>query len=62
MKTVCDYYQHPVRRVPENTPLRSMLEEFKKGDYHMALVDRLVESTEDKDTKYELVGLVTLEV
>ncbi|KAL3101095.1 hypothetical protein niasHS_001555 [Heterodera schachtii] len=62
VKTVCEYYQHPVRRVPDNTPLRTMLEEFKKGDYHMALVDRVVApSTEDKESKYELVGLVTLE-
>ncbi|KAI3419685.1 hypothetical protein GPALN_004117 [Globodera pallida] len=61
-RTVCEYYQHPVRRVPENTPLRTMLEEFKKGDYHMALVDRTVaHSAEDKDSKYELAGLVTLE-
>uniref|UniRef100_A0A914HM24 Metal transporter CNNM2 n=1 Tax=Globodera rostochiensis TaxID=31243 RepID=A0A914HM24_GLORO len=62
-RTVCEYYQHPVRRVPENTPLRTMLEEFKKGDYHMALVDRMVvaHSADDKDSKYELAGLVTLE-
>uniref|UniRef100_A0A915N641 CNNM transmembrane domain-containing protein n=1 Tax=Meloidogyne javanica TaxID=6303 RepID=A0A915N641_MELJA len=60
VKTVCDYYRHPVRRVPENTPLRTMLEEFKKGEYHMALVDRLAPGGE-KESKYELVGLVTLE-
>ncbi|KAF7640235.1 hypothetical protein Mgra_00000063 [Meloidogyne graminicola] len=60
VKTVCDYYRHPVRRVPENTPLRTMLEEFKKGEYHMALVDRLATGG-DKESKYELVGLVTLE-
>jgi hypothetical protein len=41
-----------------------MLEEFKKGDYHMALVDRMMEleSAEETENKYELVGLVTLEV
>jgi len=39
-----------------------MLEEFKKGDYHMALVERLVKTLEDeKELKCELVGLVTLE-
>jgi len=38
-----------------------MLEEFKKGEYHMALVDRLAPGGE-KESKYELVGLVTLEV
>jgi metal transporter CNNM len=62
VKTFCDYYRHPVRRVPENTPLRSMLEEFKKGDYHMALVDRQEESPEEEEARNELVGLVTLEV
>jgi CBS domain containing-hemolysin-like protein len=55
---VCDYYQHQVGRVPEDYPLRTMLEDFKKGDYHMALVEREVKSTAEA----ELVGLVTLEV
>lgn len=49
--------------MPDNTPLRIMLEEFKKGDYHMALVERQVKTLEDeKELKCELVGLVTLEV
>jgi hypothetical protein len=34
-----------------------MLEDFKKGDYHMALVERKTSTAEA-----ELVGLVTLEV
>ncbi|KAJ1374199.1 hypothetical protein KIN20_036828 [Parelaphostrongylus tenuis] len=44
----------------EDTPLRVMLEEFKKGDYHLAMVQRIV-SAEDSDPTYELVGVVTLE-
>lgn len=60
IQTVCGYHQHPLRFVMEDTPLRVMLEEFKKGDYHLAMVQRIV-SAEDSDPTYELVGVVTLE-
>ncbi|EFO82225.1 hypothetical protein CRE_00445 [Caenorhabditis remanei] len=57
---IASIYNHEVRRVLEDMPLRTMLEEFKRGEYHMALVERLVEQ-EDKDPIYELCGLITLE-
>ncbi|ULT81642.1 hypothetical protein L3Y34_011554 [Caenorhabditis briggsae] len=57
---IANIYNHEVRRVLEDMPLRTMLEEFKRGEYHMALVERLVEQ-EDKDPVYELCGLITLE-
>ncbi|EPB69432.1 CBS domain protein, partial [Ancylostoma ceylanicum] len=60
IQTVCGYHQHPLRFVMEDTPLRVMLEEFKKGDYHLAMVQRIV-SAEDSDPTYELIGVVTLE-
>ncbi|KHJ99562.1 hypothetical protein OESDEN_00439 [Oesophagostomum dentatum] len=60
IQTVCGYHQHPLRFVDEDTPLRVMLEEFKKGDYHLAMVHRIV-SKEDSDPAYEIVGVVTLE-
>uniref|UniRef100_A0A9J2PP27 CNNM transmembrane domain-containing protein n=1 Tax=Ascaris lumbricoides TaxID=6252 RepID=A0A9J2PP27_ASCLU len=60
IQTVCGYHEHPLRFVMEDTPLRVMLEEFKKGDYHLAMVQRIVES-EESDPTYELVGIVTLE-
>lgn len=37
-----------------------MLEEFKKGDYHLAMVQKVVQH-ENHDPIYELVGVVTLE-
>uniref|UniRef100_A0A8R1XU21 CNNM transmembrane domain-containing protein n=5 Tax=Onchocerca TaxID=6281 RepID=A0A8R1XU21_ONCVO len=60
IQTVCGFHEHPLRFVMEDTPLRMMLEEFKKGDYHLAMVQRIVES-EEADPVYELAGIVTLE-
>ncbi|VDD96843.1 unnamed protein product, partial [Enterobius vermicularis] len=60
IKTVCGYHEHPLRFVMHDTPLRVMLEEFKKGDYHLAMVQRVVQP-EESDPRYELVGIVTLE-
>lgn len=60
LTTICKFYQHPVRFVMEDTPLNVMLEEFKKGHYHMAIVQRI--NTEGEgDPTYEVVGLITLE-
>ncbi|CAD5234565.1 unnamed protein product [Bursaphelenchus xylophilus] len=60
VKTVCGYHEHVLRFVMEDTPLRVMLEEFKKGDYHLAMVQRIVEY-DNQDPIYELIGIVTLE-
>lgn len=47
-------------RVFNDTRLSQMLEEFKKGQSHIAVVRRVVEH-EDSDPTYENVGIVTLE-
>ncbi|CAD6187355.1 unnamed protein product [Caenorhabditis auriculariae] len=60
VSTVCNFHQHMVRFVTEDTPLRFLLDEFKKGDYHLAMVHKLVYA-DDADPSYELVGLITLE-
>jgi metal transporter CNNM len=60
LKTICQFYQHPVRVVMEDTPLNAMLEEFKKGHYHVAMVQCINDSGEG-DPVYEIIGLVTLE-
>ncbi|KAJ1367408.1 hypothetical protein KIN20_028313 [Parelaphostrongylus tenuis] len=60
IQTVCGYHQNHLRFVMEDTPLRVMLEEIKKGDCHLAMVQRIV-SAEDSDPTYELVGVVGLE-
>uniref|UniRef100_A0AC35EZP2 CNNM transmembrane domain-containing protein n=1 Tax=Panagrolaimus sp. PS1159 TaxID=55785 RepID=A0AC35EZP2_9BILA len=60
VKTVCGYHEHALRFVLEDTPLRVMLEEFKKGEYHLAMVQRIVEKP-GHDPVYEVVGVVTLE-
>ncbi|TKR73578.1 hypothetical protein L596_020876 [Steinernema carpocapsae] len=58
IQTVCGYYEHTLRFVFENTPLRVMLEEFKKGDYHLAMVQK---NAPNEDSTLELTGAVTLE-
>uniref|UniRef100_A0A5S6R090 CNNM transmembrane domain-containing protein n=1 Tax=Trichuris muris TaxID=70415 RepID=A0A5S6R090_TRIMR len=60
LNSICKFYQHPVRFVMEDTPLSLMLEEFKKGHYHLALVQRIVDDGVN-DPVYQVVGLITLE-
>uniref|UniRef100_A0A914W285 CNNM transmembrane domain-containing protein n=1 Tax=Plectus sambesii TaxID=2011161 RepID=A0A914W285_9BILA len=60
VRTVCRYHVHQLRFVMEDTPLRIMLEEFKRGDYHLAIAQKIVQP-EEGDPYYELTGVVTLE-
>ncbi|XP_074641599.1 metal transporter CNNM4-like [Tubulanus polymorphus] len=60
LRTVCKFYNHPVNFVFEDVKLDAMLEEFRKGQSHMAFVQHIVTETEG-DPYYETVGLVTLE-
>ncbi|VDM74895.1 unnamed protein product [Strongylus vulgaris] len=60
VKTVCGYHKHPVKFVFNDTPLSILLEAFKKGEGHLAMVKKLNED-EEHDPTYELVGVVTLE-
>ncbi|KAK6750095.1 hypothetical protein RB195_002218 [Necator americanus] len=60
VKTVCGYHKHPVKFVFNDTPLSILLEAFKKGEGHLAMVKKLCEG-DDHDPSYELVGVVTLE-
>uniref|UniRef100_A0A0N5BDI0 CBS domain-containing protein n=1 Tax=Strongyloides papillosus TaxID=174720 RepID=A0A0N5BDI0_STREA len=57
VKTVCTHHHHVLRFIYEDTPLKTMLEEFKKGDYHLAMVKK---RNSDRGIG-ELCGLVTLE-
>lgn len=61
VKTVCGYHKHPVKFVMNDTPLPNLLEAFKKGEGHLAMVKRLINTDETHDPSYELVGVVTLE-
>ncbi|XP_072026763.1 metal transporter CNNM2-like isoform X2 [Amphiura filiformis] len=60
LKTVIKFYQHPINFVFEDTTLDVILSEFKKGQSHMAIVNR-VNSDGLGDPFYEVMGLVTLE-
>ncbi|NXW25915.1 CNNM4 protein, partial [Circaetus pectoralis] len=53
-------YNHPVHVVFHDTKLDAMLEEFKKGKSHLAIVQK-VNNEGEGDPFYEVLGLVTLE-
>ncbi|XP_028314250.1 metal transporter CNNM4 isoform X2 [Gouania willdenowi] len=60
LKTITKFYNHPVHFVFHDTKLDSMLEEFKKGKSHLAIVQK-VNNEGEGDPFYEVFGLVTLE-
>lgn len=60
LRTVIKFYNHQVQRVYDDVHLDAMLEEFKKGHSHLAVVQR-VNSEGDGDPFYEAIGIVTLE-
>lgn len=60
LRTVIKFYNHRVQRVFDDVHLDAMLEEFKKGHSHLAVVQR-VNNEGDGDPFYEAIGIVTLE-
>uniref|UniRef100_A0A1A8PMT1 Metal transporter n=1 Tax=Nothobranchius rachovii TaxID=451742 RepID=A0A1A8PMT1_9TELE len=60
LKTITKFYNHPVHFVFHDTKLDAMLEEFKKGKSHLAIVQR-VNNEGEGDPFYEVLGIVTLE-
>uniref|UniRef100_H3CAP6 Metal transporter n=1 Tax=Tetraodon nigroviridis TaxID=99883 RepID=H3CAP6_TETNG len=61
LKTITQFYRHPMHCVFSDTKLDVMLEEFKRaGKSHLAVVQR-VNSEGEGDPFYEVMGIVTLE-
>ncbi|KAJ8264515.1 hypothetical protein GJAV_G00150190 [Gymnothorax javanicus] len=60
LKTITQFYKHPMHCVFNDTKLDAMLEEFKKGKSHLAIVQR-VNNEGEGDPFYEVMGIVTLE-
>ncbi|KAF3701634.1 Metal transporter CNNM4 Ancient conserved domain-containing protein 4 Cyclin-M4 [Channa argus] len=60
LKTITKFYNHPVHFVFHDTKLDAMLEEFKKGKSHLAIVQK-VNNEGEGDPFYQVLGLVTLE-
>ncbi|XP_022240761.1 metal transporter CNNM4-like [Limulus polyphemus] len=60
VKTLCEFYNHPISYVYEDETLDVLLEEFKKGRSHMAFV-RYVNNEGEGDPFYVILGVVTLE-
>ncbi|XP_073478178.1 metal transporter CNNM4 [Aquarana catesbeiana] len=60
LNTITRFYSHPVHFVFSDTKLDAVLEEFKKGKSHLAIVQK-VNSEGEGDPFYEVLGLVTLE-
>ncbi|XP_032367036.1 metal transporter CNNM4-like [Etheostoma spectabile] len=59
LKTITKFYNHPVHFVFHDTKLDAMLEEFKKGKSHLAIVQKV--NTRGRATLSTGAGLVTLE-
>ncbi|XP_064419201.1 metal transporter CNNM1 [Latimeria chalumnae] len=60
LKTISKFYNHPLHCVFNDTKLDAVLEEFKKGKSHLAIVHR-VNNEGEGDPFYEVLGIVTLE-
>ncbi|XP_068177898.1 metal transporter CNNM1-like [Antennarius striatus] len=60
LKTITQFYKHPLHHVFNDTKLDAMLEEFKKGKSHLAIVQG-VNNEGEGDPFYEVMGIVTLE-
>ncbi|RWS17424.1 metal transporter CNNM4-like protein [Dinothrombium tinctorium] len=62
LKTIIDYYKHPLIHVFEDDTLNNVLNNFKQGKSHMAFVVKIYgESDVDVDPYHEITGIVTLE-
>ncbi|OCT86624.1 hypothetical protein XELAEV_18020306mg [Xenopus laevis] len=60
LSSITRFYSHPLHFVFSDTKLDAVLEEFKKGRSHLAIV-QIVNSEGEGDPFYEVMGLVTLE-
>ncbi|XP_013878698.1 metal transporter CNNM1 [Austrofundulus limnaeus] len=60
LKTITQFYKHPMHCVFSDTKLDVMLDEFKRGKSHLAVVQR-VNNEGEGDPFYEVMGIVTLE-
>ncbi|MEE6486267.1 hypothetical protein FKM82_014561 [Ascaphus truei] len=60
LQTVTRFYHRPLHCVFNDTRLDAVLEEFKKGQSHLAIVQR-VNNEGEGDPFYEVMGIVTLE-
>ncbi|XP_027988448.1 metal transporter CNNM3 [Eptesicus fuscus] len=60
LSTITRFYNHPLHFVFNDTKLDAVLEEFKRGKSHMAIVQK-VNNEGEGDPFYEVLGLVTLE-
>uniref|UniRef100_A0A8C4VKY8 Metal transporter n=1 Tax=Gopherus evgoodei TaxID=1825980 RepID=A0A8C4VKY8_9SAUR len=60
LQTVTRFYHRPLHWVFSDSRLDTLLEEFKKGKSHLAIVQR-VNNEGEGDPFYEVMGIVTLE-
>ncbi|XP_074856505.1 metal transporter CNNM1 [Carettochelys insculpta] len=60
LQTVTRFYRRPLHWVFNDSRLDTLLEEFKKGKSHLAIVQR-VNNEGEGDPFYEVMGIITLE-
>lgn len=60
VQTMITVYNHPIMYLFEDTTLDIALDQFRRGQSHMAFVRRVLDEG-DLDPTYEITGIVTLE-
>lgn len=60
IKTLIEFYRHPMIYTMDDSPLDDVLKMFKEGKSHLAFVRQVYEA-ESTDPFYEITGIVTLE-
>jgi len=61
VRNIIDTFLHDLKHIDVNTSVKTVMDEFRHGRSHLAIVRKLVAQKVNGDVIYENVGIVTLE-